>query len=169
MVLGQALARLPVRRALWAALLLAACFFVPLRNQWFDYGPIENWRQAANLVNTHGTDQDLLLLHPNFIRLTLAYYLDRNLPVAAIPSEFDPVHLKITTPKPLAPGQLDALTAVVRTHGRVWLIISRHNWAESSQVKKWLANQYGPPQTYAFNFIWVYLYTRAGEPEAAGR
>jgi hypothetical protein len=168
MLLGSLLARQPFRARTVMAGLLVMAFLPSLQNQWFHYGPMDNWRQVSALIQANKTSRDVLMIHPNFYKLPLQFYLTGAIPMISLPDEFNAMNLNMDDPPPLTQRDLAKYQNVIQRCPRVWLVVGNYNPKDSLLVKQWLTQTYGTPREYAFSCARAYLFVKPGPAKLSG-
>ncbi|MGC8838996.1 MAG: hypothetical protein ACP5UM_11325, partial [Anaerolineae bacterium] len=111
----------------WAVLLLAA-----LPAMWLPENRREDWRAAAAYLEAHAGPQDLVLVHPGFLRPALEYYYAGPAPVVA------PFGAPLATP-----GEGEGPLASLSPSGVVWLVQSHLEGPDPAHlVEGWLAARF---------------------------
>lgn len=108
----------------WVVLLLAA-----LPAMWLPENRREDWRAAAAYLETHAGPQDLVLVHPGFLRPALDYYYTGPAPVEA------------PFGSPLAgPEEVEGPLATLPPSDVVWLVESHLEGSDPARlVERWFA------------------------------
>ncbi|MFN2185945.1 MAG: glycosyltransferase family 39 protein [Anaerolineae bacterium] len=126
------------RKSRWgpslAGLLLAACLVgmvLSLRNFYVApaYTRTTGWREVAGYLESHATENDLLI--QNYPDPTLSYYVRGSLPLVVVPQRAG------APPEQIA----RTLTDLTEEHDRIWFLPYPHpGWDASGAVGQWLDN-----------------------------
>jgi len=105
---------------------------VPLPGQWSPPARKEGWREAAAYLGTHSRPEEAILIHPDWVRYPLQYYLRGGGQTYAVFSSVEAHH------------DLDGpLSAISTRHPVVWLVESHVEMADPQRrVNAWLAERY---------------------------
>ncbi len=105
---------------------------VPLPGQWNPQARKEGWREAAAYLATHSRPEEAILIHPDWVRYPLQYYLRRGGQTYAVFSSVE-AHSDLDGP----------LLAISTRHPVVWLVESHVELADPQRrVNAWLAKRY---------------------------
>ncbi|MEW6516872.1 MAG: glycosyltransferase family 39 protein [candidate division FCPU426 bacterium] len=135
------LAGLTGARRLLAGLLIAAAFFVPLRNQYFVYGYYDNWRQAAAWLNERARPGDEVVVYPPWNEAPLAYYLRSGLRIQGLPGRYDPLTGETENYFRVDPQSGPRLQSFFAGKNRFWLVQVNEGEAQAL-IQDWLDREY---------------------------
>jgi hypothetical protein len=103
-----------------------------LPGQWSAAARKEGWREIAAHLATHSRPEDAILIHPDWVRYPLQYYLRGGGQTYAVFSSVE-AHSDLNGP----------LTAISTRHPVVWLVESHVEMADPQRrVNAWLAERY---------------------------
>ncbi|MGC8879093.1 MAG: hypothetical protein ACP5R2_07710, partial [Anaerolineae bacterium] len=105
---------------------------VPLPGQWSPPARKEGWRETAAYLATHSRPEEAILIHPDWVRYPLQYYLRGGGQTYAVFSSVEAHH------------NLDGpLSVISARHPVVWLVESHVEMADPQRrVNAWLAERY---------------------------
>jgi len=122
--------RVPLQMACIALPLVLS--LIPLPGQWSAAARKEGWREIAAHLATHSRPEDAILIHPDWVRYPLQYYLRGGGQTYAVFSSVE-AHSDLNGP----------LTAISTRHPVVWLVESHVEMADPQRhVNAWLAERY---------------------------
>lgn len=105
---------------------------LPLPGQWSPPARKEGWRETAAYLATHSRPEEAILIHPDWVRYPLQYYLRGGGQTYAVFSSVE-AHSDLDGP----------LSAISTRHPVVWLVESHVELADPQRrVNAWLAERY---------------------------
>lgn len=105
---------------------------LPLPGQWSPPARKEGWRETAAYLATHSRPEEAILIHPDWVRYPLQYYLRGGGQTYAVFSSVEG-HSDLERP----------LSAISARHPVVWLVESHVELADPQRrVNAWLAQRY---------------------------
>ncbi len=113
-------------------LILFGVTIIPLPGQWQGSATKEFWRQSVDYLAKHATDEDGILIHPDWVRYPFQFYFNGPGQTYAAFSSVNPT---VSLDEPLQ--------GVIGNHRVIWLIQAHLDGTDPDQlVEQWFANRY---------------------------